>query len=421
MRAFALTPIIITILILFFIDLYSFKGLKVLTNELNNPLIRKGVHYLHWTLFLVISTWFFIAFTNVEGMSNHKNYKYYYFLFGMVILIYLPKLFFNTFQFVDDFQFIARKVFVPKTIETDGLEPISRAKFLYQVGGVVAVLPFLGAAYGMVKGRFDFRVLEENLRFSNLPKAFNGFKVVQISDAHLGSFFDKQKPVEKALEIINSLEADVIVFTGDLVNNFSEEAENWIPLFKGMKAKMGKYSILGNHDYGDYSRWSSIQDKQKNFNRLIEIHREMGFNLLLNNHVLLEKNNEKIALIGVENWGIAPFPQKGDVRKACLGCEDAPFKILLSHDPSHWDEVVLPYHPDIDITLSGHTHGAQFGVELGNIKWSPVKYKYKRWGGLYTEAKQHLYVNRGFGYVGFPGRVGMPPEITLLKLHSTEA
>lgn len=418
MRAFALTPIIITILILFFIDLYSFKGLKVLTNDLNNPFIRKGIHYLHWTIFVVFSTWFFMAFTSVEGMSNYKNYKYYYFLFGMVILIYLPKLFFNSFQFVDDIQYVARKVFTPKSIQGDGLQPISRAKFLYQVGGVVAVLPFLGAAYGMVKGRFDFRVLKENLAFSNLPNSFNGLKVVQISDAHLGSFFDNQKPVEKALEIINSLEADIIVFTGDLVNNFSEEAENWIPLFKGMRAKIGKYSILGNHDYGDYSRWKSIEDKQKNFNRLIEIHLEMGFHLLLNKHVVIEKNNEKIALIGVENWGIAPFPQKGDVEKACLGCENVPFKILLSHDPSHWDEVVLPHHSDIDITLSGHTHGAQFGIELGNIKWSPVKYKYKRWGGLYTEAKQHLYVNRGFGYVGFPGRVGMPPEITLLNLES---
>jgi len=420
MRSGSIIPILLVIGIFLIIDLYTFRSVKILTADWGTTW-KRGMQIFHWLIFGVFTVWVVASFLNTEGMSNYKNYKFYYFLFGLTIMFYLPKLILVVFQLLDDIQFgiqwIASKF--QSTPSGEG-ESISRAKFLYQTGIVLASIPFVGAAYGMLKGRFDFRVTEETLRFRNLPKAFDGLTVVQLSDAHLGSFFNNYKPVEKAIEIINSLNADVVVFTGDLVNNFSAEAEDWIPYFKSIKANVGKFSIVGNHDYGDYSKWPSETAKTDNFNRLVAIHNEMGFNLLLNQHALLERDGENIAVLGVENWGVAPFPQKGDVALAKNGAEKAPFKLLLSHDPSHWDEVVRLEHSDVDLTLSGHTHGAQFGVELGNIKWSPVKYKYKRWGGLYQEAKQYLYVNRGFGYIGFPGRVGMPPEITKITL-KTEA
>lgn len=291
-----------------------------------------------------------------------------------------------------------------------------RLNFLYRFGAVAAAVPFASAAYGMLKGRWDFRVINETVSSPKIPAEFDGFKVVQFSDAHLGSFFNNFKPVDTALKIINDLNPDVILFTGDLVNNYATEAEQWIPYFKKLKAKHGKFSVLGNHDYGGYGRYDSPNGKERNFNRLVEIHGEMDFRLLRNENVQLTKNNTSIDLLGVENWGIKPFPQLGDLNQAKAGTSKAAFKILMSHDPSHWDVKVLPQHKDIDLTLAGHTHGAQFGVELGNIKWSPVQYKYKRWGGMYVEGSQKLYVNRGFGYIGFPGRVGMPPEITCFTL-----
>lgn len=419
MRAVSFLPILIVIGFFLIIDWYTFRGVRILTEDWNAGL-RKTFVYGHWAIFAVFAVWTLMAFLNADAMANYKNYKYYYFLFGLTILFYMPKMVLAVFQLIDDLQLAVRYAFswVSPGKADGGTQVISRAKFLYQTGIVLASIPFIGAAYGMLKGRFDFRVVRETLKFSNLPKAFHGLTVVQISDAHLGSFFNNSKPVERAIEIINDLEADIVVFTGDLVNNFSTEAEDWIEAFSKIKAKEGKFSILGNHDYGDYGRWKSDADKRANLERLYEIHQEMGFTLLRNEHAKLSREQEEIAILGVENWGVPPFPQKGDVNQAKRGAENAPFKLMLSHDPSHWDAVTLKEHKDIDLTLSGHTHGAQFGVELGNIKWSPVKYKYRRWGGLYQEAKQYLYVNRGFGYIGFPGRVGMPPEITLLTLET---
>ncbi len=419
MRTVSFLPIFIVVGFFLLIDWYTFRGVRILTEDWNAAL-RKGFAYGHWLIFIVFAVWTLLAFLNTDAMANYKNYKYYYFLFGLTILFYMPKMVLAVFQLLDDIQLGIRYAiqWVSPSKADDGEQLISRAKFLYQTGIVLASIPFIGAAYGMIKGRFDFRVIKETLRFSNLPKSFNGLKVVQISDAHLGSFFNNTKPVDKAIEIINELEADVVVFTGDLVNNFSAEAEDWIEAFSRIKAKRGKFSILGNHDYGDYGRWKSDEAKRANLERLYQIHQEMGFTLLRNEHVKLNQGKDELAILGVENWGVPPFPQKGDLTRAKQGAEKAPFKLLLSHDPSHWDAITLKEHPDVDLTLSGHTHGAQFGVELGNIKWSPVKYKYRQWGGLYTEGKQHLYVNRGFGYIGFPGRVGMPPEITCLTLES---
>jgi len=215
--------------------------------------------------------------------------------------------------------------------------------------------------------------------------------------------------------LINEQEPDLIFFTGDLVNNFAEETEDWAPVLKKMNAKMGKYSILGNHDYGDYSEWPSPEAKEKNLEEIKAFHKKMGFQLMLNENKSLKVNDEEIALIGVENWGKPPFPQHGDLDKAMEGVNPDSFKLLMSHDPSHWDAKVLG-KTDINLTFSGHTHGMQFGIERIGIKWSPIQYRYPRWGGLYKESKQFLYVNRGFGYIGFPGRIGMPPEITVVEL-----
>jgi predicted MPP superfamily phosphohydrolase len=410
-------PILIVLFILFIIDLYVFKGLKVLLNDVQNDNLRKGVFILHWAIYIAMAVWILLVMFNVTSNPEFKNYKTTYYLIGMGLLFYLPKILFSLFIFSDDILLLFRNIiayFMPTDTESSG-ENISRLKFIYQLGVGAATIPFIGAAYGMIKGRFDFKVRKIPVLLPHLPPNFEGLTMVQLSDLHLGSFFENKESVEKAFKMVKDLDPDILVVTGDWVNNFSSEAEPWIEEFKALPAKMGKIAIVGNHDYGDYSTWASPEEKAKNFERLIEIHGEMGFKTLLNDNQVFERNGEKIAVVGVENWGVKPFPQHGDLTKAKEGTENVPVKILLSHDPSHFEEVVTQGHPDIDLTLSGHTHGMQFGVELGNFKWSPVKYKYPRWAGIYEKGNQKLYVNRGFGYLAFPGRIGMPPEITLLE------
>jgi predicted MPP superfamily phosphohydrolase len=240
-------------------------------------------------------------------------------------------------------------------------------------------------------------------------------RIVQISDFHIGSFLNSIDEVEVAVELINEQNADLLLFTGDFVNNLSSEMDKFIPILNKLKAKNGKYSILGNHDYGDYVPWNSMEEKRKNFDRLINLQEDLGFKVLINGSQKVALNGEEIELIGVENWGLPPFPQYGDLNKALLNTTQDSFKILMSHDPTHWDEEVLE-KTNIDLTLSGHTHGAQFGIEIPGWRWSPVNMRYKRWGGLYTEGMQRLYVNTGIGFIGFPGRVGMPPEIAVIEL-----
>jgi predicted MPP superfamily phosphohydrolase len=269
--------------------------------------------------------------------------------------------------------------------------------------------------YGVVSGAHDYRVRRKTIYLPNLPKAFDGIKIGQLSDIHSGSFFNKVA-VKGGVEMMLQEKPDVLFFTGDLVNNESSEVKDYIDIFHKLKAPLGIYSVTGNHDYGDYHQWASLEAKQKNFKDLMEAHRLMGFNLLMNQHRFLETGGEKIAVIGIENWGERKFSKYGKLEKAYAGTEEAPVKLLLSHDPSHWDSQVRPLYPDIDIAFAGHTHGFQFGVEIGNVKWSPSQYAYKQWAGLYQEGSQHLYVNRGFGYLGYPGRIGMPPELTIIEL-----
>jgi hypothetical protein len=267
---------------------------------------------------------------------------------------------------------------------------------------------------GIFRGKYAYRVIEQTLYFDDLPKNFDGFKIAQISDIHSGSF-NNTKAVQKGIDLVIKQKADLFVFTGDLVNNKAEEIKPWIPFFNKIKAPYGQFSILGNHDYGDYMAWKSPQEKQQNLENLKKYHQEIGFKLLLDEHVYLEKVNDKIVLAGVENWGIG-FGERGDLNAALKGTSTQEFKVLLSHDPSHFDEQVKNYPSKINLTLSGHTHGMQFGIEMFGIKWSPVKLRYKHWAGLKEENNRYLYINRGFGFIGFSGRVGIWPEVTLITL-----
>ena len=292
-----------------------------------------------------------------------------------------------------------------------------RRAFLVKLGLGIASLPFGAMLHGITKGKYNFQVKKIALKFPNLPAAFEGFRLVQISDVHSGSF-DDASAVRRGVSLINEQKPDVVFFTGDLVNNDALEIEPYIAVFKSIKSPYGTYSILGNHDYGDYKKWPSKAAKEANLKQLETFQEQMNFTLLKNRHITLQKGADSLVVLGVENWGKPPFVRYGDLEKTMEGVAPDAFKILLSHDPSHWDEKALPHPYHIDLTLSGHTHGMQFGVDIPGFKWSPVKYKYPRWSGLYEQAKQYLYVNKGFGFLGFPGRVGMWPEITVIELKS---
>jgi predicted MPP superfamily phosphohydrolase len=269
--------------------------------------------------------------------------------------------------------------------------------------------------YGVARGGHKYQVWRRKVYLPNLPAAFEGFKIVQLSDIHSGSFYSREG-VQKGIDLVNAQKADLVVFTGDLVNNVATEIEPWIDHFKQIQSPHGVYSILGNHDYGDYASWASPEAKAANLRDLIDNHARLGWQILLDEHRYLEKDGQRIALLGIQNWGAkANFPKYGNLAKAHAGAE-APVKILLSHDPSHWHAQVRPEYPDIDLMLAGHTHGMQFGIDNQFLKWSPVQYVYKQWAGMYQDGSQQLYVNRGFGFIGYPGRFGIWPEITVLEL-----
>ena len=292
----------------------------------------------------------------------------------------------------------------------------SRRKFVSTLGWGLAAIPFASILYSIFKGKYNYKVWKYTLYFDNLPKAFDGYRITQISDIHCGSF-DNYEKIRYGVELINSQKSDVILFTGDLVNNLANEVHNWKSLFATLQAPDGVFSIMGNHDYGDYSSWETPEAKQQNLEHLFQLQKQMGWQLLLNEYCYLERDGEKIALIGVENWGHGRFSKYGDLNKAMEGVNTEDFKILMSHDPTHWQEVVLPENKDIQLTLSGHTHGMQCGIEIpGWLKWSPSQYIYKYWGGMYEEGGKYLNVNRGFGYHAFPGRLGVWPEITVIEL-----
>ena len=291
-----------------------------------------------------------------------------------------------------------------------------RRRFLSMIGLGIAALPFGALLYGMYKGKYNFKVLKYTLEFDDLPESFDGYRITQISDVHSGSF-DNRKKIEYGVDLINRQNSDLLLFTGDMVNNKTEEMLPWAELFSTLKAKDGKYSVLGNHDYGDYIDWETEELKKQNLEDLKKLQKDMGFDLLLNEHRYLKKGADKIALVGVENWGRGGFKKAGDLKKATSNIAKDDFTILMSHDPSHWEDEVLHDDKHFHLTLSGHTHGMQFGIEIpGWVKWSPVKWRYKYWAGVYKELGQFINVNRGFGFLGYPGRVGIWPEITVITL-----
>tara|TARA_Y100000996_G_scaffold414841_1_gene407029 strand:- start:2111 stop:3337 length:1227 start_codon:yes stop_codon:yes gene_type:complete len=294
-----------------------------------------------------------------------------------------------------------------------------RRKIISQIAVSLATIPFVSLLYGMYRGKYNYKVFSYELEYEDLPDTFDGFKITQISDIHSGSF-DNQTKVQYGVDLVNAQKSDLILFTGDLVNNRAEEVHPWIETFKKIYAKHGVYSILGNHDYGDYMRWENSKAKKNNMEALYSAQKEMGWDLLLNESRFIEKEGQRLAIIGVENWG-SGFKKAGDLDRALESVSPGDFKILMSHDPSHWEAQVLPHPFNIHLTLSGHTHGMQFGIEIpGWIKWSPVKWRYKQWAGIYEQSKQRLNVNRGFGYLAYPGRVGMWPEISVITLRKAK-
>jgi predicted MPP superfamily phosphohydrolase len=298
----------------------------------------------------------------------------------------------------------------------EGGVSLSRKQFFTNLALVAAAVPFASFLYGMVRGAFAYKVHTVSLKLPNLPQEFDGFKIVHLSDIHIGSF-SSSEPLERAFTLAKAQKPDVIFFTGDLVNNLASETTPHLDTLRQLTAPLGVFSTIGNHDYGDYVQWDSKEEKRKNFEQLKQTHADIGWTLLMNEHRILERDGAKIALIGIENWGAAMnFPKRGDLPRAHAGTDGLPVKLLLSHDPSHWDAQVRKEYGDIDVTFSGHTHGAQFGIEIPGFRWSPVQYFYKQWAGLYRDGKQYLYVNRGLGFLGYPGRVGISPEITVMEL-----
>lgn len=414
----SILTLVIFLAILVSIEVYSFKGLKSLISQW--PAKFKNIFTItYWMVpAVLLGTALYMYFHRSE-MDSDGSMRIVMFFMGLFVLAYVPKIVFTLFHLLEDlshlFSWIASKNLPANTPAHAKALKISRSHFLTYMGLGMAAIPFAGILHGIFKGRFDYRVKRKVLEFKNLPASFDGLRIVQISDAHVGSFMDNKQQVNEALDLVNQQNPDILVFTGDMVNNRSKEADNWVDAFSRLKASISKFAILGNHDYGEYANWESEEAKQADVQHLIELEEKMGFRVLLNESVRIKRKNEEIALIGVENWGYDPFPQYGDLAGALKHVKNHAFKILLSHDPSHWDAEVLGKEA-IDLTFSGHTHGMQFGIDIPGFKWSPVKYRYPRWAGLYKEGEQYLYVNQGFGYIAFPGRVNMPPEITVIDL-----
>ena len=403
------------------LDLYSWQGIKTIFKNRTQSFLTKlrNIYFgLGFFFILIFSAQFFIP-----ALETVKLFRI--FTSAFVFIIYISKLIYCIFLLVDDLQRLIRWIIKKSQTlfskSTDGKvdknSKISRAKFISQAGLITTAVPLAMLTKGMFKGAYDYRVIKVPLYLKNLPSAFEGLKVLQVSDIHSGSFFDKDA-VKRGVEMIRNAKADLIFFTGDLVNNKTDEAYDYADIFSTIKAPMGVFSIYGNHDYGDYMHWDSEAAKKKNLDDLVQVHKDLGWHLMRNENVTIEKDQQRIGLIGVENWGDrGRFQKFGDIDLAKKGLPDVPVKLLLSHDPSHFDSIISQHHPDIDATFAGHTHGFQFGIEIGSFKWSPSQYIYPHWAGLYKVGEQQLYVNRGFGFLGYPGRVGIMPEITVFELH----
>jgi predicted MPP superfamily phosphohydrolase len=401
------------ILIFLTIDFYFFQGVLAASRNWSQ-LWKSLIRYGFWIpTLLTIPALFWWTFDDpYRYSSNFRNW-----IITGIVATYFSKIVGILFLFIDDLQRGVRWVislFQKNSSGSSAGEVITRSEFLSKTALIAASVPLGAFAYGIISGAHDYRIRKVAIKLPNLPKAFDGIKIAQLSDIHSGSFWNKTA-VKGGVEMVLNEKPDAVFFTGDLVNNESSEVKEYMDVFNKLRAPLGVFSITGNHDYGDYKSWGSKEAKQQNFKDLITAHKELGFDLLLNENRFLELGGEKLAILGVENWGTR-FSKHGILEKAYPGTEEAAVKLLLSHDPTHWDAQVRPTYKDIDVMFAGHTHGTQFGVNIGDFTWTPVQHVYRQWGGLYQEDSQYLYVNRGFGYLGYPGRVGMPPEITIFEL-----
>lgn len=414
------TRFLIFISIVLLAEIYSFIFIRSITRPIPN-----GWRTFITVLYILLSIGSWASFISLRFVSwEHVPHMVKNFVIAFTMGFWIAKILVGSIMLIDDIRRLVLWIIAAMysgpvdkgDIETAG-KSITRSVFLKRLALVVGSVTLGGFLYGTTN-RYNYQVKRLKLKFDNLPEAFRGTKIVQISDIHSGSFDNHDAVAEGAKKVMEE-QPDIIFFTGDLVNDKADEIQPYKDIFSQLKAPLGVYSTLGNHDYGDYTQWPSKDAKHKNLEWLKQTHADMGWKLMMNEHVVLEKGADKMAIVGIENWGAkAGFPKYGDMAKAYAGLPEkqVPFKILLSHDPSHWDNQVLQEYKDIDLTLSGHTHGMQFGIEIPGFKWSPVKYVYKNWAGLYQQDKQHLYVNRGFGFLGYPGRLGILPEITVIEL-----
>ena len=392
-----------------FVEIYAFQAFKMLTKEKLYRWLWIGISLLVYLPFLGM----FLTYSRENGQT--KGFQY---AFSLLLMFLLPKVVLLLCMFGEDvYRFFVKAFRILSNADVKTIP--SRRKFISQLALGIAAIPFASFLYGVTKGKYNFKVLKYELAFDDLPDAFDGFTITQISDIHSGSFTDKSK-VQYAVDLVAEQESDLLLFTGDIVNNKAEEMDDFIDVFSKLKAPFGQFSVLGNHDYGDYAEWKTEEAKKKNFEDIKAIHSKIGFDLLLNESRFIEKGNQKIALVGVENWGKG-WKQEGDLIKASANVNQKDFKILMSHDPSHWEYKVKKNDFNYQLTFSGHTHGLQMGIEIpGFIKWSPSSFIYKQWAGLYEEFGRYVNVNRGFGFHGFAGRVGIWPEITVIKLKKKE-
>jgi len=397
---------VIFIFIYSLLTFYGFQAIKTVTKA-------TWLQFLFITLAVLIAGNFIYQFSiGSEGrvLSPAKSYAFGILLaFMSISLVIVPILIGE-----DILRFVSG--LYDKLVSKETFYMPSRRRFVSQIALGLAAIPFSSLLYGMYKGKYNFRVLNYTLHFEDLPEAFDGYRITQISDIHSGSFDNREK-LQYGVNLINEQKSDTIMFTGDLVNNKASEMLPWKDLFGSLRAKDGIFSVLGNHDYGDYVRWESEDAKNQNLNDLKQIQKDMGYDLLLNESRFIEKDGQRIAIVGVENWGKGGFKKAGDLRRATEDIDSEDFKILLSHDPSHWEECVITDDYHYHLTLSGHTHGMQFGIEIpGWVKWSPAKWRYKHWAGIYEQFGQYINVNRGFGFLAYPGRVGIWPEVTVITL-----
>lgn len=416
--------------ILLLIDWYVFQAVKTLSRSATET-TQRTIALIYWG-FTALTLLLYVVMQVLPPDSISRQLRT--FLWASIAIPYFSKIFAVLIILIDDigrfFRWMVSLFYKPTVIEavenTSGqtapvsstlpTDTISRSDFLMKTALVVGAIPLVGFTWGIVSGAHDYRIRRIKLPMKNLPSGFHGMTIAQISDIHSGSFFNKTA-VKGGVEMLMGQKPDMVFFTGDLVNSHAEEVNDYIDVFDKVKAPLGVYSTLGNHDYGKYVRWPSAQAERQNVLDVVAAHKQLGWNIMLDEHKILEQNGDKIALIGVQNLGFGPAALRaGNLAKAYRGTEEYPVKLLLSHDPTHWDAEVRPKYGDIDVQFSGHTHGAQFGVEIGSVRWSPTQYFYRQWAGLYQEGDQRLYVNRGYGYIGYPGRVGILPEITIFEL-----